>query len=72
HLLPSSTPTPTPPPPTPPPQAPPLHYPPPYAGWPYLAYPPPGYGHGPTAPTANLAEQPSSSSNPPDFTPLDS
>ncbi|CAI7933036.1 unnamed protein product, partial [Closterium sp. NIES-54] len=71
HLLPSSTPTPTPPP-TPPPQAPPLHYPPPYAGWPYLAYPPPGYGHGPTAPAANLAEQPSSSSNPPDFTPLDS
>ncbi|CAI7914227.1 unnamed protein product [Closterium sp. NIES-53] len=69
HLLPSSTPTPTPPP-TPPPQASPLHYPPPYAGWPYPPYPPPGYGHGPTAPTANLAEQPSSSSNPPGFTPF--
>ncbi|CAI7866350.1 unnamed protein product [Closterium sp. NIES-53] len=69
HLLPSSTPTPTPPP-TPPPQAPPLHYPPPYVGWPYPPYPPRGYGYGPTAPAANLAEQPSSSSNPPDFTPF--
>ncbi|CAI7920156.1 unnamed protein product, partial [Closterium sp. NIES-53] len=69
HLLLSSTPTPTPPP-TPPLQAPPLHYPPPYADWPYPPYPPPGYGHGPTASAANLAEQPFSSSNPPGFTPF--
>ncbi|CAI7876177.1 unnamed protein product [Closterium sp. NIES-54] len=72
HLLPSSTNTPTPPPPTPPSQAPPLHYPPPYAGWPYPPYPPPGYGHGPIAPAAILAEQPSSSSNPLGFTPFPS
>ncbi|CAI7753774.1 unnamed protein product, partial [Closterium sp. NIES-53] len=81
HLLPTPTTTPTPstlttpPPPTPPPPTPPSPYPPlyppPYAGWPYPPYPPSMYGHR-TAATAATAEQPTSSSHPPGFTPFPS